>query len=78
MKAVQTVNVGHFAAVLPETGGQRQEAERFGPEVVGCKIMDPWIDQENVRIFRSGFHGFSVEKYFIDVFFNSLRLNSNA
>jgi hypothetical protein len=42
---MQTVEQGNFITSGPENGPQVKKSERFHPEVVRGKVMDPWVDE---------------------------------
>jgi len=53
MKSVQTVYVGNADIVSPQNGCQLQQAHGFGPKIIRCEIMNPWIDKQEVGIVFS-------------------------
>ena len=54
MKTIQAVDIGNVESMIPQYRCQRQKSQRFGPEIIGGKIMYPGIDQKDMR--DVGFH----------------------
>ncbi len=85
METVQTVQVANAEAMIPEQPGQGQQTQRPGPEIVGGEIVNPGIDQQQVRPVgahgvgdpSSGRSGSMSGKYCMEVFFSSRRLNKS-
>ena len=51
MSAVKAVDKMYPAGECPlEDGGDIEEAERSGPEIVGREIVDPGIDQQEIAL----------------------------
>jgi hypothetical protein len=48
MKPVQAVEVGQPITLPAKQTAQHEEAQRLSPHVVGGKIIDPRIDQEDM------------------------------
>jgi hypothetical protein len=42
---IQTVDQVYPETAVSEIPCKVEEPERFGPEVIGCKIADPWVDE---------------------------------
>jgi hypothetical protein len=57
MKPVQTVQVRNPDTVGTQDPAEGQQAQRFGPEIIGSKVMNPGIDQQDVGGIRR-FHRF--------------------
>jgi hypothetical protein len=49
MKTIQAVDIGDLNTVMPQHGSDDEKTHGFGPEIVGSKIMDPGIDEQNMR-----------------------------
>jgi hypothetical protein len=48
VETVQTIDEGHPDAVRPQYAGNAQQSHWLGPEVVGGKVMNPGVDQQNM------------------------------
>ena len=44
---VQAVDQGHLVPGIAQHGGHGQQAERFDPQVIGRKVIDPGIDTQH-------------------------------
>ena len=51
---IETVDQVDLESTVPEKTGHIEEAERFGPEVIGRKVINPGVDQKNPPL---PFHG---------------------
>jgi hypothetical protein len=49
MKTIQAVDIGELNTVMPQHGSDDEKTHGFGPEIVGSKIMDPGVDEQNMR-----------------------------
>ena len=49
MKSVETVDVAHPAAMVAQHGGHREQSKRFRPGVIRREVVNPGIDQQDVR-----------------------------
>jgi hypothetical protein len=45
MMYVQAVDQVDTEAAVSKVPSEVKEPEGFGPEVIGCKIVNPWIDK---------------------------------
>jgi len=54
MKPVLAVQVGDAKSLKAENGPDDQQAQGFGPEIIGGEIMNPGIDQKDMG---GGFQG---------------------
>jgi hypothetical protein len=54
---IQAVEQSDFIPAGPQNRSQVKESERFHPEVIGGKVMDPGIDEKNGSIWRGDVHG---------------------
>ncbi len=61
MKTIQAVDIGDLNTVMPQHGSDCEKTHGFGPEIVGSKIMDPGIDQQNM--------GCIAERHILSVIF---------
>ena len=48
MMHIKAVNKVYPEAAIPQVSRKVQETKRFRPEVIGCKIIDPWIDEDKL------------------------------
>ena len=49
MKSIQTVDIGDLNTMMPQHGSNGEKTHGFGPEIVSSEIMDPGVDEKNVR-----------------------------
>ena len=49
MMDIQTVNEVDFEPAAPQIAGKIEKAEGLGPEVIGRKVIDPGINEDNGR-----------------------------
>ena len=49
VKTIQTVDIGDLNTVMPQHGSNGEKTQGFGPEVVSSEIMDPGVDEKNMR-----------------------------
>jgi len=58
VETVQTIQIRDLVAMVSQDTPKYQKSQRSRPEVVGCKIMDPRVDEEDARNIVS--HGPTV------------------
>ena len=49
MMHIQAVDYVYLEAAVPEVPREREESKGLGPEVIGRKIVNPWIDKDQGR-----------------------------
>jgi hypothetical protein len=49
MKSIQTVYIGDLNTVMSQHGSNGEKPHGFGPEIVSSEIMDPGVNQKNMR-----------------------------
>jgi hypothetical protein len=57
MVNVQAVDEVDLVPTASQKSGQGKEPERLGPEIVGRKVIDPGVDQEDTGVHGIRFHG---------------------
>jgi hypothetical protein len=50
MIRVETIDPRNTGPIYPEKGRQGEKPQRFVPEIICGKIIDPGVDEENVSI----------------------------
>ena len=48
MESVQAVDIARAVPVHLQDIGDREKADRLRPEVIGRKVMYPWVDQKDI------------------------------
>ena len=59
MKTIQAVDIGDPNTVMPQHGSDDEKTHGFGPEIIGRKIMDPGVDEQDMRCIADR-HIFSI------------------
>jgi hypothetical protein len=46
---IEAVDEGYSKPVLSEQAGNREKAQGFHPQIIGGKVCDPGVDEQNMR-----------------------------
>lgn len=51
MVDIETVDIADVPAIFLEQGGEIEESQGLGPEVIGGEVVHPGVDQEEIILF---------------------------
>ncbi len=48
MVDIKAVDIGDGPAIFDEKGGEIEEPQGLGPKVIGCEVVHPGVDQQEI------------------------------